>query len=406
MGFRDLKQYKLISDYRVWKKNALYLYDVLITAAIPWPSLSVQWFPDVESVQDTYKRQRLLLGTRTSGQAESYLRLASVDLPDRTGPAAIPDVRKYDAETGEIGGYASNNDTKVAITQRVDFRGDLNRARYMPENPNILAAISDEGGVYIFDVTKHSMHPTGVFKPEMVLEHHTQEGWGISWSSQRKGVLASCSIDGSVAVWDVNKYSKETVKLSPTHKMKRDTAVNEVRFHASSGDIIGSAGDDGRLTLHDLRSAEPNAEAWSASAPDGALNTVAFNPANAYLVAAGSGAGSIHLFDIRGRDPVSTLSQQHTDSVTALEWSPTEATVAASGGADGRVLLWDFANAGEPPHEDGKPSELLFVHAGHTAAVNDVAWNPAQPWMLASVADDSHVEVWRPASTIVGHATR
>lgn len=31
------------------KKNAPFLYDVVITHALDWPSLTVQWFPDRES---------------------------------------------------------------------------------------------------------------------------------------------------------------------------------------------------------------------------------------------------------------------------------------------------------------------------------------------------------------------
>ncbi len=30
------------------KKNAPYLYDVVITHALDWPSLTCQWFPDRE----------------------------------------------------------------------------------------------------------------------------------------------------------------------------------------------------------------------------------------------------------------------------------------------------------------------------------------------------------------------
>lgn len=34
------------------KKNAPYLYDVIITHALDWPSLTCQWFPDKESYVD------------------------------------------------------------------------------------------------------------------------------------------------------------------------------------------------------------------------------------------------------------------------------------------------------------------------------------------------------------------
>lgn len=38
---------EFMRDYR--KKNSPYLYDVVMTSALPWPSLTCQWFPDKES---------------------------------------------------------------------------------------------------------------------------------------------------------------------------------------------------------------------------------------------------------------------------------------------------------------------------------------------------------------------
>ncbi|MCQ2815703.1 MAG: hypothetical protein MJ252_00405 [archaeon] len=34
-----------IDDYKIWKKNAAYLYDILITQNMDWPSLTVSWLP-------------------------------------------------------------------------------------------------------------------------------------------------------------------------------------------------------------------------------------------------------------------------------------------------------------------------------------------------------------------------
>ena len=36
----------IIEEYKVWKKNAPYLYDTLITHGLQWPSLTAQWLPD------------------------------------------------------------------------------------------------------------------------------------------------------------------------------------------------------------------------------------------------------------------------------------------------------------------------------------------------------------------------
>lgn len=35
-------------EYKIWKKNSPYLYDLVVTHALEWPTLTCQWFPDQE----------------------------------------------------------------------------------------------------------------------------------------------------------------------------------------------------------------------------------------------------------------------------------------------------------------------------------------------------------------------
>lgn len=35
--------------------------------------------------------------------------------------------------------------------------------------------------------------------------------------------------------------------------------------------------------------------------------------------------------------------KHHTDSITTVEWHPTDSTVFASGGSDNQISLWDLA---------------------------------------------------------------
>jgi len=38
---------KIINEeYKIWKKNTPFLYDLVLTHALVWPSLTMQWFPD------------------------------------------------------------------------------------------------------------------------------------------------------------------------------------------------------------------------------------------------------------------------------------------------------------------------------------------------------------------------
>jgi histone-binding protein RBBP4 len=43
----DEMEDKIINEqYKTWKVNSRYLYDLAISHALEWPSLTVQWLPD------------------------------------------------------------------------------------------------------------------------------------------------------------------------------------------------------------------------------------------------------------------------------------------------------------------------------------------------------------------------
>lgn len=52
--------------------------------------------------------------------------------------------------------------------------------------------------------------------------------------------------------------------------------------------------------------------------------------------------------------------------------------------------------------EDGQdgPSELIFIHGGHTDKVSDFSWNLNEPWVIASVAENNLCQVWQMARSI------
>jgi hypothetical protein len=44
----DDQEDKVINEeYKIWKKNTPFLYDLVMTHALEWPSLTVQWLPEV-----------------------------------------------------------------------------------------------------------------------------------------------------------------------------------------------------------------------------------------------------------------------------------------------------------------------------------------------------------------------
>ena len=42
-----LEERVINEEYKIWKKNTPFLYDLVMTHALEWPSLTAQWLPDV-----------------------------------------------------------------------------------------------------------------------------------------------------------------------------------------------------------------------------------------------------------------------------------------------------------------------------------------------------------------------
>lgn len=122
-----------------------------------------------------YSIHRLILGTHTSDE-QNHLLIASVQLPNED---AQFDASHYDNEKGgmvifkcllffisliihnfssEFGGFGSVSG-KIEIEIKINHEGEVNRARYMPQNPCVIATKTPSSDVLVFDYTKHPSKP-------------------------------------------------------------------------------------------------------------------------------------------------------------------------------------------------------------------------------------------------------
>ena len=45
-GNKEEEEEQIINEeYRIWKKNSPFLYDLLLCHVLEWPSLTVEWLP-------------------------------------------------------------------------------------------------------------------------------------------------------------------------------------------------------------------------------------------------------------------------------------------------------------------------------------------------------------------------
>jgi histone-binding protein RBBP4 len=96
------------------------------------------------------------------------------------------------------------------VVQQINHDGEVNRARYMPQNPSIIATKTVSSDVYVFDYTKHPSKPKadGVCAPDLRLKGHSMEGYGLAWSPLAEGHLLSGSDDKQICLWDIRDMTK------------------------------------------------------------------------------------------------------------------------------------------------------------------------------------------------------
>ncbi|BBN09599.1 histone-binding protein RBBP4 [Marchantia polymorpha subsp. ruderalis] len=406
--YRDEMEERLVNEeYKIWKKNTPFLYDLVITHAMEWPSLTVQWLPDrLEPAGKDYSVQKLILGTHTSDNEPNYLMLAEVQLPlDDTEN----DARHYDDERGEIGGFgvaSGKVKQRVQVIQQINHEGEVNRARYMPQNPFLIATKTVSAEVYVFDYSKHPSKPPqeGNCNPDLRLRGHRTEGYGLSWSSFREGHLLSGSDDSQICLWDISSASKSTRVLDAKQTFQGHVGVVEdVAWHLRHDYLFGSVGDDRQLLIWDTRTSTAEKPLHAIDAHQAEVNCLAFNPFNEYLLATGSADRTVALYDLRKLSKCLHTFVNHAEEVFQIGWSPMNQTILASCGADKRLMVWDLSRVGEeqlPEDAEDGPPELLFIHGGHTSKISDFSWNPNEPWLISSVAEDNILQLWQMAENI------
>ncbi|XP_054979024.1 histone-binding protein RBBP7 isoform X2 [Sorex araneus] len=392
--FEDTVEERVINEeYKIWKKNTPFLYDLVMTHALQWPSLTVQWLPEVTKPEGKdYALHWLVLGTHTSDE-QNHLVVARVHIPN--------DDAQFDASHCE-----SDKGGKIECEIKINHEGEVNRARYMPQNPHIIATKTPSSDVLVFDYTKHPAKPdpSGECNPDLRLRGHQKEGYGLSWNSNLSGHLLSASDDHTVCLWDINAGPKEGKIVDAKAIFTGHSAVVEdVAWHLLHESLFGSVADDQKLMIWDTRSNTTSKPSHLVDAHTAEVNCLSFNPYSEFILATGSADKTVALWDLRNLKLKLHTFESHKDEIFQVHWSPHNETILASSGTDRRLNVWDLSKIGEEQSaedaEDGPP-ELLFIHGGHTAKISDFSWNPNEPWVICSVSEDNIMQIWQMAENI------
>jgi len=229
--------------------------------------------------------------------------------------------------------------------------------------------------------------------------------YGLAWSPHKEGTLLSGSDDSLVCLWDLGAGgSKQHVIEASAIYRGHTSVVEEVDWSKAHEETFASVGDDKRLCIWDTREGrrdKPRHVVENAHSAE--VNCVSFNPFSEHLLLTGGADAEVALWDLRNLGSRLHTFTAHEEEVFCVQWAPFNECIFASASADRRAMVWDLARVGqEQSAEDAAdgPSELLFIHAGHTAKISDLAWNPNDDWVIATVSEDNILQVWQVSEAI------
>lgn len=400
--------------YRVFKKNSPYLYDYMSTNSLLWPSLTVQFFPDLEqelkadakvaenaanaTTQLAY--QRLLLGTFTLGQAVDTVSIYQFPYYRNLNKCINMDQWNYNPDKEEFE-LLTVLKTKLRSVQTINHFGDVNKLRYMPQNPDIIASSNNMGELLVYNRTKHLSikklnDETEINEPQLRLVDQATDSstdiFAFDWNRQKEGTMVSGSMSGAINVYDVQLSTvtrdDNTVNHHWTHH--QNCGVNDLEWVPGHDSVFISGEDNGCLSVYDTRDRNQLMLRYQTAHP---ANSVSVNPGNNFCIASGHSDGTLGIYDIRALSASVFESAIHGDSITQVKWHPKFHGVLGSSSADKLVKL----------HDMSRENTLLFDHQGHMLGVNDFDWSLHEDWMVASVADDNSLHVWKPAAKLVSN---
>lgn len=306
----------------------------------------------------------------------------------------------------------------ILFSDRIQIYSAVNRVRTLGNSP-LVAVMNQTGQCQLYDVSKNIEHlrQRSVLKSTRIRDAESSnilgnfqlstEGFGLNWSKSELGRFATGTNDGMVTLFKPSDESFSNFTQEGTAFQAHKQSVEDLQFSPLQGHVLASCSADNSIKIFDLR--DPSTRITSAlqiNAHQSDVNVISWNSCNANLLASGDDDGFFKVFDLRfpGRDPLTEIGF-HQDAICSIAWQPHDEWTLAVGGLDDRVSIWDLSVETDAPSLPGMekdispgneiPEQLLFLHQGQKE-VREMQWHPAYKNVMVSTALDSF-NVFKPA---------
>ncbi|KAF6000521.1 Glutamate-rich wd repeat-containing protein [Cyanidiococcus yangmingshanensis] len=302
-----------------------------------------------------------------------------------------------------------------------------NRVRCLPQGPHIVACWGDHTGVSVFDLSEalNLLPPNAKnarpvrkecpLEPVFRFRVGVPEGFALDWSTLEPGLLATGDSCGQIAfiqndgsAWLANHRSGRTAFTAHA------ASVEDLQWSPADPHVLASCSCDHSIRVWDLRDAKLASLALAEAHPSD-VNAIAWNRTFTSQLISGDDDGLIKVWDLRmtraPHDPAPIASlDYHRGPIYSLEWNRVESSMFCASSGDHTVSVWDLSleplfeegfirqnpNSEDEPHDqwiDDIPPQLLFAHEGIRSA-KEAHWiemNTRRDLLAAVGEDGLHV---------------
>ncbi|KAK9685491.1 Histone-binding protein RBBP4 or subunit C of CAF1 complex [Popillia japonica] len=286
----------------------------------------------------------------------------------------------------------------------IKHQGCVNRIRSTTINATVLAASwSELGRVNVWNLTQqlqtvdselllqryNKENKGNSVTPLFTFSGHQQEGFALDWCDTLPGTLATGDCKRDIHIWHIDEGGNSW-KVDQRPLVGHSHSVEDLQWSPNERNVLASCSVDKSIRIWDTR-APPNKSCMitADAAHESDVNVISWNK-NEPFIASGGDDGFLKVWDLRrfvDKTPVA-IFKHHTAPVTSVEWHGTDSAVFASSGEDNQIALWDLSvekDDNDVKEVEGIPPQLLFIHQGQID-IKELHWHPQLPGVIISTA--------------------